>query len=62
MAQEPEITIKEVFERLAALETKFDVQIERNNRIAPIFWGFIVFLVIVNTLNVAVHYWMFVRP
>ena len=50
MTQEPTkavdniITIKEVYERVVALETKFDYQVEKGSKQGRFFW-FVIFVV-----------------
>ena len=49
------ITIKEVFERLVTLETKFDLKKEGDRRIAHRFFFFSIIIIVLEIFNLIVH-------
>lgn len=55
MKNEKLITVKEVFERLVALEVRLDEMKLRQDRTTARFTWFVVVLVILNVLNIFVH-------
>lgn len=55
MTKESEITIKEIFERLVALEVRLDEMKLRQNRATTRFTWYVAILVILNIVNIFIH-------
>lgn len=55
MEKQAEITIKELFERLVGIETRFEEKGKRDDRITMRFTWFVVVLVILNIFNIFIH-------
>lgn len=56
-----EITVKEVFERVVALETKFDLEVARGRKLGRYFWVLISTLVIVEIGNFIFNYLIYIK-
>lgn len=51
MTTQNEITIKEVYERVVALEIKFDTVVNNNHRTTKKFTGFVYFLILMILID-----------